>query len=111
MELKEFFMPTKTKIILFIIILLIGLLSNGLKINAFGRPLTPTEDFLNDVPKVTSPGINALLRDDGFFVNYKPYSTADMVLEGIFHFGIDLIYWYILSCLLIYLISKIKSKK
>ncbi|GEM_PF-2064584 len=111
MGLKEFFRPAKSKIIVFIIILLIFALSNGLKTGAFGRPLTSTEKFLNSVPMITSPGINALLRDNGFFVGYKPYGTVDMVFEGVFHLGLDLIYWYALSCAVVSLIGIIKPTK
>ena len=110
MGVKEFFKPTKKKIILFIIIAVIFLLSNGLKIASFGRPLTPTEKFLNTIPAITSPGIHALFADNGFFIGYKPYGTFDMILEGIVHFGIDLIYWYILAGLIIFIVTKIKSK-
>ena len=111
MSIKEFFRPTKKKIIIFIIILIVGLLSNGLRFGAFGRPLTSTEKFLNTIPSVTSPGINALMRDNGFFINFKPYGTFDMILEGIVHIGIDVFYWYLLAGIIIFLVSKIKSKK
>jgi len=110
MDWKEFFKPTKGKIILFIVILILGVFSDGFKIAVFGRPLTSTEKLINAIPKFTSPGINALMRDDGFFIGYKPYGTFGMVLEGMVHVFVDLVYWYLLSCLLVFLFRKIKKR-
>ena len=109
MGVKEFFKPTKKKIALLVIILIFGLLSHGFKIGSFGRPLTSTEKFMNNIPVVISPGISALLGDNGFFMNYKPWGTFDMILEGIFHIGIDVILWYLLSCVILHLIVKRKE--
>jgi len=108
--MKEFFKPTKTKIILFIIIAVLGFLSNALKINCFGPcPDNTIYTVINTIPRITSPGINALLRDDGFFMNYKPSETAGMVFEGIIHVVLDIIYWYILSCLILAVYHKLRK--
>lgn len=57
-----------------------------------------------------SPGVNSLMADNGFFIGFKPDGTADMVFEGIFHFSVDLIYWYILAGLAIFFVDKIRRK-
>lgn len=64
---------------------------------------------MNTIPQITSPGINALLRDDGFFMNYRPDGTAGMIFEGIVHVALDLVYWYILSCLILLIYHKAKK--
>ena len=106
-------MNKKTTIILFIVILVLGILSNGFKARCIGTPdcLTSTQEFTNQIPKFTSPGINALLNDNGFFINYKPLGTFDMIAEGALHITIDLIYWFILAFIISYLLTKIKPKK
>ena len=110
MTIKEFFKPTKQKIIIFIIIAIVCLLSHGLRMESVGNPLTSTQKVLNTIPAITSPGINALLKDNGFFISYKPDNNIDMTVEIIFHICIDIIYWYILASIVILLRDKIKSK-
>ena len=109
MGVKEFLIPNKSKIILFIIILVLGLLSNGFKVSCFGNcDLSSTQKLLDNLPRITSPGLNALIGDNGFFMNYKARGTFSMVLEGAFHLLTDLVYWYLLSCIIIYLSTKIR---
>jgi hypothetical protein len=108
MSFKQFIKPTKGKIILTIVIAVLALLSIGFESKCMPGKACDFSTFdtvMNYASKIISPGINNLLGDNGFFMNYKPSGNFGMVLEGIFHFGLDIVYWYLLSCVIIWLFN------
>lgn len=104
MEFKKFIKPTKGKIILTIIIAVLALLSIGLQRRCLGTcNVSAFDTIIKYVSALISPGVNNLLGDNGFFINYEPSGNIGMVFEGIFHWGLDIVYWYLLSCIIIWL--------
>lgn len=98
MNFKEFFKPTIEKIILFLLIFIFftflptGFLKDGLSINPFpeindlGLPLSFYHQECSDLGRCAN------------VINYL-------------NLVVDIIFWYLLSCLTILVSSKVKSKK
>ena len=115
MGIKEFLKPTKGKVFIFVLVIILIFASGFFSYRCFGPcNLTPTQQILSKTSDtlrlILSPGITNLLGDNGFFIGYKPYGNLGGVLEGIFHFGLDIIYWYLLSCIIIWIYRRIKNK-
>jgi hypothetical protein len=55
---------------------------------------------------VLLPGTTQLMRDNGFFIGYKTYGLWDAIPQLIIHVGLDLLFWYFVICILIYLFKK-----
>lgn len=90
---KEFFKPTKIKIILFIILLIVSFL------NLVGGVCTAS------IPAICFYGIGF-----PFVVNITltGYSITNI---GIIELIVDIIFWYLISCLMIFAYNKTKKKK
>ena len=95
MSIKEFFRPTKWKIVL--TTLFLGML------------------FLDPFIKGISPLFSDFLRWTLFILSKMFPLTIDYIPNPLMHIIIiiifllpSLIYWYLLSCLLVYLIKKLK---
>jgi hypothetical protein len=58
---------------------------------------------------VLLPGTTQLMRDNGFLIGHKTYDIWDAIPQLIFHIGIDIFYWYLIICVIVYLIHKIKG--
>ena len=100
---------TKGKVIVFVIILLLAFFSIAIQKKCIGECI-PQPKYITIFPTILSPGITNLFGDNGFFINYKPSGNIGIISEGVFHFGLDIIYWYLLACLIILVIGKFKNK-
>jgi hypothetical protein len=59
---------------------------------------------------IVLPGTNQLMQDNGFFVNHKTYGWADAIPQLIVHVGLDVLYWYLIACLIVTLFRLAKRK-
>ena len=101
--MKEFLKPKKSKIILFFILLLIAFLT-GFFSTAFGKMcglgVECQQPFIHDA----SIFVFSILT---FILNWIGHLSYFILIIGII---LNLIYLYILSCLIIYIYNKIKKK-
>ena len=56
------------------------------------------------------PGTSNLFSDNGFFLGYKTYGLTDAIPQLIVHIGVDVLYWYLIICLITRLYRKFTQK-
>ncbi len=108
MKFKEFFKPTKWKMIILIILLIVSTLLSPRYLSCnpteYGFPLkffqfsecvdiSPCAEGYNEGPIIVCESI-------GFNSN-----------EGVIAFIINLAFWYLFSCIIIFIYNKLRSKK
>ena len=103
MGIKEFLKPTILKIILTIIFIVVSLL-----FVYFPAPL-----WIEESNNIATIDFYTNIR--GFPIPYLIINIGGGVVQGfsIFYFGllIDLIFWYLLSCLIIFIYNKVGKNK
>jgi len=123
MDWKEFFKPNKWKIILAILLFFLMILSSSVQYQ-FVRRCEPGSEcpqpLIASLPTVV---VNVLgfpasleplimLHDKGIIPNEVYYNRINRILLAIpLGFIPNIIYLYVLSCLIIYIVNKLKSKK
>jgi hypothetical protein len=116
MKMKRFFKLTRLKTFLFGMILMNGIYtatifkSNWIQCFGGSCEIPIAAKILTYVMSLLSPGINNLFSDNGFFIGQKTYGLADAIPQLIVHVGLDLLYWYLILCLIISLYYRIKRK-
>lgn len=66
--------------------------------------------FMIYAGQVALPGTTQLMRDNGFLVGYKTWGIWDAIPQLIFHIGIDIFYWYLIICLIVFLVNKMRTR-
>lgn len=114
MKLEKFFKLTKFKTFLFGMILMNAIYTARiLKENqCFGGPceIPITAKIFSYVISLLFPGVSNLFADNGFFIGHKTYGLADAIPQLIVHVGLDILYWYLILCLIITLYYRVKRR-
>ena len=110
---KKYFDLKTWKIIIFIIIFIFAILTaSGPKCFA-GINISCESSILHKITSygfsVLLPGINNLLADNGFFIGHKTIGIWDTIPQLIVHIGLDLLYLYLLACIVVSIIRKFKK--
>lgn len=123
MNLKEFFMPNKLKAVVFISIMLISILLGILSLRILLRILSPIvpptgwglEYMIDNYPQKDK--WDTMIYKFLFFITdflFLPFIIIPIIpIIPIFliKIPITLIYWYLLSCLIVWTYDKFKKKK
>ena len=123
MDWKEFFKPNKWKIILAILLFFLIILSSSVQYQ-FVRRCEPASECPQPlIASLQTVVVNVLgfpasleplimLHDKGIIPNEVYYNRINRILLAIpLGFIPNIIYLYVLSCLIIYIVNKLKSKK
>lgn len=111
--LKNYFSLKVRKIISLLIIFIYGLLHMRGPVCTGGT--TCNVSYLMKLytyaGSILLPGTTQLMRDNGFFIGYKTYGVWDAIPQLILHIGIDIFYWYLIVCVLVYLVNKVQAAR
>ncbi|MBT4917196.1 hypothetical protein HON58_02040 [Candidatus Peregrinibacteria bacterium] len=112
MKMKRFFKLTKFKTFLFGVLLMNAIYTTKTYFACVGGPceIPITAKIFSYFMSLFLPGINNLFSDNGFFIGYKTYGLADAIPQLIFHVGVDILYLYLILCLVINLYPKLKKE-
>lgn len=111
---KKFFQPKAWKFISLAVIFVYGLLQmRGPR--CMGEGIGPCiyplwAKIITYASSVILPGTTQLFRDNGFLINHKTIGLWDAVPQLIFHVGIDIFYWYLIVCSIVFVVRKLKRK-
>lgn len=109
MNWKEFFRPTKEKIILFIVLIFIGVIIGSgplMRIDPDPRPQEFTK-FIDSFEPTWTVFLSPIILPFSLMEGYAGIYPSWMIL---IFFIIDVIFWYLISCLIIFAFNKFKDK-
>ncbi|MBS3148177.1 hypothetical protein J4219_04795 [Candidatus Woesearchaeota archaeon] len=100
-KFKEFLYPTKIKLAGFFAVIVLALITHVVYLRSVsvGIGCVGFCPVAKSIYTIVSPGISALGQGNAFFVNYPTRTFVPSILSAIFHFGLDFVWWYVISCL------------